>query len=468
MKKRSKASQYEKMTKTPIPRLILGMSVPTIISMLVTNIYNLVDTAFVGQLGTSASGAVGIVFGYMTVIQAVGFLFGQGAGSILARALGQKDKERASVHATAGFLSSFVTGLLVGIIGLFFLRDIVMILGSTETIAPYAMTYITYILIAAPFMCSCLTLNNLLRYEGKASLGMIGLMVGAVLNMAGDPILMFGLDMGIAGAGLSTALSQFISWLVLMFMFLSGRTESKIDLASVKKIRPSIVADIAATGFPSMLRQGLNSLSTVMLNAQCAVYGDAAVAAMSIVSRITFFAFSIALGVGQGFQPVAAFNYGAGKYSRLKKAFLFTSVLAESIIIIGSTLLIVFSGSLIGIFRDDPAVIEIGTRALILQSLASLALPPCMTTEMLLQSTGKRLHASILSSLRNGLLFIPLLLLLANVRGLAGIQETMPIALAVSLPITIPFAIGFFRRQPKEDKEDEEPESPAEEAKEEI
>ncbi len=427
MRKQAKKNQYDKMTKTPIPRLILGLSVPTILSMLITNIYNLVDTAFVGQLGTSASGAVGIVFGFMTVIQAVGFLFGQGAGSILSRALGQRDKERASVHATAGFLSSFSTGLIVGIVGLCFLHGIVMLLGSTETIEPYAETYITYILIAAPFMCSCLTLNNLLRYEGKAALGMIGLMVGAVLNMAGDPILMFGLNMGIAGAGLSTAVSQFISWLVLLFMFLSGKTESKIGFSAMKKIRPAMVWDIVATGFPSMLRQGLNSLATVLLNAQCAVYGDAAVAAMSIVSRIIFFAFSIALGVGQGFQPVAAFNYGAGKYSRLRKGFLFTAVLAESIIVVGTTLLIVFSGSLIGLFRDDPAVIEIGTRALILQALASLALPPCMTTEMLLQSTGKRLHASLLSSLRNGLLFIPLLLILSSLRGLAGIQEAMPV-----------------------------------------
>lgn len=454
MRKQAKKNQYDKMTKTPIPRLILGLSVPTILSMLITNIYNLVDTAFVGQLGTSASGAVGIVFGFMTVIQAVGFLFGQGAGSILSRALGQRDKERASVHATAGFLSSFSTGLIVGIVGLCFLHGIIMLLGSTETIAPYAETYITYILIAAPFMCSCLTLNNLLRYEGKAALGMIGLMVGAVLNMAGDPILMFGLNMGIAGAGLSTAVSQFISWLVLLFMFLSGKTESKIGFSAMKKIRPAMVWDIIATGFPSMLRQGLNSLATVLLNAQCAVYGDAAVAAMSIVSRIIFFAFSIALGVGQGFQPVAAFNYGAGKYSRLRKGFLFTAVLAESIIVVGTTLLIVFSGSLIGLFRDDPAVIEIGTRALILQALASLALPPCMTTEMLLQSTGKRLHASLLSSLRNGLLFIPLLLILSSLRGLAGIQEAMPIALALSLPITAPFAVGFFRRLPKEDRED--------------
>ena len=451
MKERVKQSQYDKMTKTPVSRLIIGLSIPTVISMLITSIYNLVDTAFVGQLGTSASGAVGIVFGFMTVIQAVGFLYGQGAGSILSRALGQKDRERASVYATAGFLSSFGSGMLVGVIGLIFLRPMVMFLGSTETIAPYAMTYITYILIAAPFMCSCLTLNNMLRYEGKALLGMIGLMIGAVLNMAGDPILMFGLDMGISGAGLSTALSQFISWLILLFMFLSGKTESKLSVAFAKKLRPAVFVDIVSTGFPSMLRQGLNSLTTVMLNARCAVYGDAAVAAMSIVSRIVFFAFSVAIGIGQGFQPVAAFNYGAGRYSRLRKGFMFTTVVSESIIVVLCTLLIVFSGNLVGLFRDDPEVIEIGTRALILQALATPALPPCMTTEMLLQSTGKRLQATILSSLRNGVLFILLLLILSSLRGLAGIQEAMPLSLAISLPICIPFAVGFFRRLPKED-----------------
>ena len=454
MKKQDIRSQYDKMTKTPVPRLILGLSIPTVISILVTNIYNLADTAFVGRLGTSASGAVGIVFGFMTVIQAFGYLFGQGAGSILSRALGQREKDRASLHATAGFLLSFLTGLLICIFGMIFLHDIVMLLGSTATIAPYAETYITYILIAAPFMCSGLTLNNLLGYEGKAALGMIGLLTGAVLNIAGDPFFMFTLNMGIAGAGLSTMLSQIISWIMLMIMFLCGKTESKISLRYVRQIRPSVVGNICATGFPSLLRQGLNSLATVLLNAHCAVYGDAAVAAMSIVSRIIFFDFSAALGIGQGFQPVAAYNYGAGKYSRVRKGFRFAVVISECIIAAGSVLLIIFSGDLIGLFRDDPEVIKIGTRALILQAIASCALPPCMTTEMLLQSTGKRLHATLLSSLRNGLLFIPTLLILANLRGLAGIQEAMPVALALSLPVAAPFAVLFFRRLPKEDRED--------------
>lgn len=452
MKNKNQLTQYEKMSLTPIPRLILGLSVPAVISMLVTNIYNLVDTAFVGQLGTSASGAVGIVFGFMSIIQAIGFMFGQGAGSILSRALGMKDRQSASVNASAGFFASFLSGVLICIFGFVFLDDMVFWLGSTQTIAPFAKTYITYILISAPFMCSCLTLNNILRYEGRAFLGMIGLMSGAILNMAVDPVLMFGLDLGIAGAGLSTALSQLISWGILLFMFLSGKTESKLSLKNAVYFTPRLFGNIIATGFPSLLRQVLNSITAVMLNNCCAVYGDAAVAAMSIVSRIVFFAFSIAIGIGQGYQPVAAFSYGAKKFSRLRKGFWFAVCASETIIFVTTALLVLLSDDLIALFRDDPGVIEIGTRALRLQALATLILPLCMVIEMLFQSTGRRLGATLLSALRNGLFFIPALLILSNVRGIAGIQEAQPLSLLLSVPVFLIFAVIFFRKLPKEDR----------------
>lgn len=453
MSKIAKKTQYEKMTETPISKLVVTLSIPTIASMLVTNIYNLVDTAFVGRLGTSASGAVGIVFGFMSIIQAFGFMFGQGSGSIMSRALGSQDRESATVHASVGFVGSFMCGLIITLLGFLLLDDIVMFLGSTLTIAPYAKTYISFILAAAPFMCSSFTLNNLLRYEGKASLGMIGLMFGAVLNMIGDPILMFGLGMGIAGAGLSTALSQIVSWGILLYMFLSGHTESKINLIKAFQAGPAVVGNIMATGFPSLLRQGLNSLTTVLLNSRCGVYGDAAVAAMSIVSRIVFFTFSIALGVGQGFQPVSAYNYGARKYSRIREGYRFTAILAEGIIIVGVTILIVFASPLIRLMRDDPEVIEIGTRALRLQALSNLFLPPCMVTEMLYQSTGHRAGATMLSALRSGLLFIPSLLILSSVRGLAGIQEAQPLSVVLSFPFTVMFAVMFFRKLPTMDGE---------------
>lgn len=439
-------SQFDKMTKTPVSRLIIKLSIPAIISMMVTNVYNLVDTAFVGQLGNSASGAVGIVFGFMAVLQAIGFMFGNGSGSIISRLLGAKNTEQASKIASTGFFFTLLFGAVVAIISAFVLKPLVMLLGSTETISPYAQTYISYILVAAPFITASFTMNNLLRYEGKATLGMIGLIVGAVLNIAGDPILMFGLNMGIAGAGLSTCISQIVGFFVLLSMFLLHKTQCRL---SVKLIVPKFLPEIIGTGLPSLLRQGLNSLSTVVLNNCAAVYGDAAVAAMSIVSRVIFFTFSFALGVGQGFQPVCGFNYGAKKYDRLKTAFYFSVMLAEIIVIVMSVGLILFPGEIVRIFRDDNTVMEIGSRALVLQGIAQLFLPFCMITEMALQSVGKKLGASVLSTLRNGLFFIPLLLILSNVRGLSGIQEAQPLAVTLAVIPSAILAVRFFRELPK-------------------
>ena len=446
----SSNSQYDRMTGESIPKLIIVLSVPTVLSMLVTNIYNLVDTAFVGRLGTSQSGAVGVVFGFMSIIQAVGFMFGQGAGSITARLLGARDPENASRSASAGIVCSVAMGLFISLVSAFLLDPIVRILGSTETIAPHAKSYLTFILIAAPFMTGSYTLNNLLRYEGKASLGMVGLMAGAVLNIALDPILMFMLDLGIAGAAIATASSQILSFFILLSMFLRGKTAVTLSIRNAD-LRPSSVLEIMTTGAPSMLRQILNSAATILLNGSAAVYGDEAVAAMSIVSRITFFVFALALGIGQGFQPVCAFNYGAGKYSRLKKAYQVTVFFSETVILVTASAALLLSGRLIGVFRDDPAVIEIGTRALRLQMVTILFLPFTTCTEMLYQSTGHRIGATFLSGARSGLFFIPSLLLLSALRGLNGIQEAQPLAYLLSVPLAAGFMIRFFHHLPRED-----------------
>ena len=310
MDKQTSDQQYNRMTQTPVHSLVIQLCIPTVISMLVTNIYNMVDTAFVGKLGNSASGAVGVVFGFMAILQAVGFLFGQGAGSIASRQLGQKEREAAGVTASTGFFLAFGSGILIAVASFFFLRPLVMLLGSTETIAPYAEEYICYILLAAPFMTSSLVLNNLLRYEGKAALGMIGLMAGSVLNIFGDAFFMFHMGMGVAGAGLSTALSQTVSFFILLSVFLMKKTQCSLSVRRFSCSGRNIL-DIIATGMPSLLRQGLASLSTVVLNGQAGVYGDAAIAAMSVVSRIVMFVFSVVVGIGQGFRPVSAFNYGA-------------------------------------------------------------------------------------------------------------------------------------------------------------
>ena len=446
----SASSQYSRMTEESIPRLIVRLSIPTILSMLVTNIYNLVDTAFVGQLGTSESAAVGIVFGFMSILQAVGFMFGQGAGSITARLLGARDDRNASRVASTGIVCSVLLGLIISLVSFSLHHRIILMLGSTETMYPHARSYLLTILFAAPFMTGGYTLNNLLRYEGKASLGMVGLMSGAVLNIVLDPILMFVLHMGVAGAALATAASQIISFLILLSMFLRGKTVTHLSIRQVDP-RPRMIGDIIATGLPSMLRQVLNSVASILLNSSAAVYGDAAVAAMSIVGRISFFVFALALGIGQGFQPVCAYNYGAKKYLRLRSAYRVTVILSESILIVSAVLTLLFSGNLIAVFRNDPDVISIGTRALQLQMITILFLPFSMSTEMLYQSTGHRLGASFLSSARSGLFFIPSLIILSSVRGLAGIQEAQPLAYLLSFPLALFFMLRFMRLLPKTD-----------------
>lgn len=443
-------SQYDKMTRAPISELVVKLGIPTTLSMLVTNIYNMVDTMFVGQLGTSASGAVGIVFGYMAVLQAFGFMFGQGSGSIISRMLGQKNKEDASRIASTAFFTVFFIGVLISVLSACALTPLMYLLGSTDTILPYAKTYVMYIIIAAPFMTSCFALNNILRYEGRASLAMIGLVTGAVLNMIGDPLLMFVFDMGIAGAGLSTALSQIVSFCILLGIFLSGKTQCKLSIRNYTK-KPMEIWEIVSTGFPSLVRQGLASVSTMVLNGQAAMYGDAAVAAMSIVGRISMFVFAVGLGMGQGFQPVCGFNYGAGRYSRVKKAFKFTLYLSEIMIGVVAVFILIFSSQAIVIFRDDAEVIRIGTTALRFQCVALLFQPLSVLSNMTLQSTGHTAGATFLSMLRSGLYFIPILLGFTAAMGLTGIQLAQPAADVLSFATAIPFIMGFMRKLPEDE-----------------
>ena len=449
--KNQNASHYEKMTRTAIAPLIVKLSIPTILTMLVTSIYNLADTAFVGRLGNSASGAVGVVFAFMSIIQAFGFVFGQGAGSITARLLGSHENEKANIIASTGLFCSFACGLMISLLAALFLDPLVRLLGSTETILPYAKTYISYIMMAAPFMTSAFTMNQILRFEGHATFAMAGMMTGGILNIIGDPILIFVFHMGIAGAGLATAVSQFISFCILLSMFLRHRSmvrlHPKYITHDIKKI-----SDIVGTGLPSMIRQLLNSVSTMILNGQAGFYGDAAIAGMSIVTRIIHFVFSVALGMGQGFQPVSAFNFGAAKYKRVREAFRVTVMLAEAVMFVTVVLLLVKSGTLIRLFRDDPEVIRIGTRALRCQAVGVLFLPVSMVIEMLLQSTGNKLEASLLSCMRSGILFIPTLLILSKLRGLYGIEEAQAVSFILAVIPSAYMALRFFRKLPQEDK----------------
>lgn len=444
------SSQHERMTQAPVSGLVIKLGIPTTISMLVTSLYNMVDTMFVGKLGTSASGAVGIVFGFMAILQAFGFMFGQGSGILISRLLGQKDEKSASKIASTGFFLCMAVATIIGVFSLIFLEPLMYLLGSTDTILPYAKTYVFYIIIAAPFMTCCFVLNNIIRYEGKATFAMVGLLAGAILNMVGDPILMFVFDMGIAGAGLSTAISQIVSFIILLSVFLMGKTESRISIKYVTRSFKD-VWDIISTGFPGLVRQGLGSISTMLLNQHARVYGDAAVAAMSIVNRLSMFIFSVGLGIGQGFQPVCGFNYGAKKYGRVRKAFVFTVIASVIMMSTFAIIGLIFPKQAITFFRNDPDVIAFGIPALRYQCIALFVQPLAVLTNMTLQSTGHRMGATVLSMLRSGLYFIPTLLIATYLAGPTGVQIAQPIADVVTFVTAIPFAANFVLKLPKDE-----------------
>ncbi|MCH5265870.1 MAG: MATE family efflux transporter [Lachnospiraceae bacterium] len=440
----SYATQYEKMTQMPVSKLILQLGIPTTLSMLVTNLYNMADTYFVSGLGNSASGAIGVVFSLMAILQAVGFMLGHGAGSNISRQLGAKKVEKAGEFASTSFFMAIFSGIAIMALGLLFLRPFMRMLGSTETILPYSAVYGAFILMAAPAMITSCVLNNILRYEGKASLAMIGLVSGSVLNIAGDALFIRGLGMGIEGAGLSTAISQYLSTGILFSMFMGGQTQSRLTIRLFTRKR-EVIWNIISVGLPSFARQGLNSVSVMVLNWEAAPYGDAAIAAMSIVSRFCNFLFAVGLGIGQGFQPVCGFNYGAGKFRRVKKGFLFTLAFGTITLGVFAVFGLIFSGHIIGIFRDDETVIRIGTTALRWQCVALFFIPLSVCGNMLFQSIGKSGQALFLSCLRSGLCFLPILLIFSRIFGLAGIQTAQPVADILASVLTIPFVWHFLK-----------------------
>ena len=439
------ALQFRRMTETPIPQLVLSLAAPTILSMLITSIYNLADTFFVGQISTSASGAVGVVSSLMAIIQALGFMLGHGAGTIISRSLGSRDTTAATRFASTSFFTALVFGVVLAVAGLGTLPHFMMLLGSTETILPHACAYARPILIAAPLMISSLVMNNILRYEGKASFAMIGLVTGGLLNIALDPLFIFGLGMGTAGAGIATALSQSISFCILLSMFLRGKTVSQFRLSAVTREARDF-GRILLGGAPSFGRQGLNSIGGMLLNLAARSYGDAAVAGMSIVSRIFMFIISVAIGVGQGLQPVASFNYGARKYRRVRQAAIFTIEAAFCMLVVLVGLCWVNGDALIRLFRDDPAVTAVALPAFHYQCLAMLLQPIIVVANMTFQSVGASGRATFLACCRQGVFFIPLILILPRTHGLFGVEICQPIADVLTFLVSLPFLLAFLQQ----------------------
>lgn len=443
--------QYIKMTQTPIPRLVSRLALPTTVSMLVTSIYNLADTFFVSQISTSASAAVGIVFSLQTIIQAVGFTLGMGSGSLLARKLGEKNKKAADTYASTAFFTALAIGAVIMIIGQLFTEQLMKLLGATDSIMEYALAYGDYIIWGAPVMCASFVLNNILRSEGKAALAMVGLTTGGILNIILDPIFIFNLNMGTAGAALATLISQCISFAILLSMFIFKKSNINLSFKNLS-FKPKTYSEILLTGMPSLSRQGLASVATVLLNTAANPYGDAAIAAMSISSKVAMLVSCICIGIGQGFMPVAGYNYGAKMFNRVKKAFNFTIITDTVIMTALGIIIFILSPTIMKIFRaEDARVIEIGTAAMRAQCIAMPLMATTIVANSLLQSVGKSVRATILSCCRQGLFFIPLILILPQYIGLTGIEYSQAISDALTFLVSLPFVIWFFKGLKKEE-----------------
>lgn len=441
--------RYQMMTQQPVKRLILKMSVPTIISMLVTSIYNMVDSFFVGHLSTEAVAGVGVAFAYMAFINACGFFFGHGSGNYISRALGARHTENAGKMAATGFLSPLLFGALAGILGLSLSSPLSRALGATEEILPFANDYLLFIFIATPFMMSSLTLNNQLRLQGNARFGMIGIASGAILNIVLDPIFIFVLDMGIQGASLATAVSQLFGWCLLLW---GTSREGNVHIR-LHNFTPTweYYKQIINGGLPSLTRQALAVIATICLNRMAVHYADpgneaSVVAAFSIVTRVMMMSYAVIIGFGQGFQPVCGYNYGAKRYDRVKESYLFCNVLSTLILIVLSTLIYIYSPEIIALFRsEDPELIRVGSNAMRWQCFAFPLMGICTMTNMLLQNINYTWQATFLSMCRQGICFLPAVFIAPWLWGLTGLEAAQAIADAMTFLISLPFAIRISR-----------------------
>lgn len=446
----SQQEKFRHMTQTPVERLVCEMAVPTIISMLITSIYNMADTYFVGKINTQATGAVGVVFSLMALIQALGFFFGHGSGNYISRKMGQQKMEEAEKMAANGFFYAIICGVLVAVVGLILVEPFARLLGATDTILPYAVDYLSIILIGAPAMTSSLVLNNQLRFQGSASYAMVGIVTGGLLNIVLDPILIFGFHLGIKGAAVATVISQFISFF-LLFAGTRRGGNIRIRLSAFQPDSNSII-QIFRGGFPSLCRQGLASVATIALNQMAGGYGDAAIAGMSIVSRIAMFANSALIGFGQGFQPVCGFNYGARLYKRVRDAFWFCVKVAVVFLVIVSVLGYCFAPQIVAAFRKgDEEVIAVGVTALRLMCLVFPLNSWIVLCNMMSQSIGEAFKASLLAASRQGLFFIPLIFILPLIFGLYGVQICQTVSDICTFALAVPLGVSVLNKMKRQE-----------------
>lgn len=440
----SSEQQRNQMLTEPIGPLLFKKAAPTVLIQLITVIYNTADTYFVAKIDTAASAAVGVVFSLMAVIQATGGSIGMGATSLISPMLGQKRVDDASKVGTSAALMSVIAGTLIGVLGLIFLRPLVYLIGARDEVIPYAVDYARFILIGAPFMTSAFVLNNILRSEGQATYSMIAMTSGGILNLFIDPLLIFTCGMGIAGAALATMLSQITSFIIMAIIFLRDRSIVKLHPKYVGR-KPSDYLHIVRMGVPTLFRQGMASLSSALLNIQAAPFGAAAVAAISIANKIYMLVRHIVLGVGQGFQPIAGYCFGAKRYSRVKKVFWYATVSMTIIGLAIAAAIFFFRAPIMAWFRDDPEVVRIGSTMLWFLCFTIPILGFSTYVNQLYQSLGFAVGATILASCRQGIFFVPLVFVLPYFFGLDGITATQAAADLLTCLVSIPFLIFFFK-----------------------
>ena len=440
---KKKRNNYDFLTQAPVPKVIRTMAVPTIISMLVTSFYNMADTFFVSKINTQCTAAVGIVFSVMSIIQATGFFFGHGSGNYISRKLGAKEVENARTMAATGFTYSLLMGAVIAVVGHLLLTDISRWLGSTPTILPYTKQYLGIILLGTPFMTASLTMNNQMRFQGNAAFAMYGILTGAVLNVLLDPLFIFVFHLGVAGAAWATLVGQVCCFGVLFYMVQTcGGIPIRLRYFSPRWF---YAKEIIFGGTPSLSRQGLASLSTIALNVSAGAYGDAAIAGMSIVSRFCFFIFAIIIGLGQGFQPLCGFCYGAKLYRRVRQGFLYCIKVGTVFLACCAVLGFCFSHEIIAFFRNDPHVIAVGAEALHWQMLTFVLLPTIGLTNMLMQTIRKPIRANIVAAARSGLFFIPLVFILPHFFGILGLEMCQAVSDVLSFSICVPIARSAFK-----------------------
>ena len=428
--------RYHMMTESNLHRLIPKLAVPTIISMLVTSVYNTADTYFVSKISTEASAAVGIIFSLMALIQALGFAVGIGSSTYVSRLLGEKKQDDADKAVSTAFFLALALGTVFAAVGLTFCTPIVRLLGAIEEVEPYAVDYATYIFLGAPFMMGLYVLNNQMRAQGYALLSMIGILSGGILNIALDPLFIFTFGWGIKGAAIATVISQFLSFWILFF--LNQYKKSTISVR-FRTFRPSVpfFREMLRGGAPSLCRQGLASLSAVVLNYAAGPFGAVALSAMSIVNRIVQLINSVLIGFGQGFLPVCGFNFGAKRYDRVLDAYRFCIKVGVVLISVFGVITFFSAETVMTWFKaDDAEVIEIGTAALRYQCFTLPLQAAMMLSQFLCQAIGYGTRASLIAMGRQGLFLIPLYWIFSRTIGVLGVQIAQPCSDVITAVMT--------------------------------